>query len=908
MIDILKKIHSDSFIEETLGVIKKNLAELYGEKKGRKNYNCIIEAGEKFLRSLSDKDIGQFASFDRTQPYNHLKGKIFAISYPDNVYIDEEPTLQTLKRVLGTYFPGINGIHILPERVMSHYDVWPQDFFEFLSRRDAVSLVEYLQKEEYLDEKRIPTEKYGAIRDRAGAAQLASELIIPWLEGIETGDDTAGREKRADALVSVIEGAYNSHFNDGGFSQKTRAKIDPRFGTLNDLKEITSGYSVMLDYVVNHLDIDNDYLEAFRRGQNSGDAFILITPKEYDDMQRNGELSKTFRPRPFPLFTGVRKYPLNKDLTLSGKAEQINAVFTDSGLKPIDERVILFFSIYFKVQNDQGLTAEDKRVLDRFKKYLKEQGIEEGSIFTVSARQPAGQMFRAETAEDLSALVSILGFEREYGEIFLQHDDEIFGEKFFVYTTFSESQVDINPLSESGFKMIIDDLFHLLSSGNLAMMRMDAIKYLWKEKGRRNFDMEEGNILIDVIRGVMQLFAPGVLPLDEVNSPDPVVYKMEKDGGFAYLFGQVNSVVTAFNEQNLEPLKRFYTLFKEKQPRNFVPFIMLSTHDGRSVQGLGVQRTDGHVSIEQFYRLKEVIEDQGGKAKYRSVPRGQVAMDTFEKVITEAGLNAFKEKFLTLFTSQSVSEGDVLILTDPDTERQELLEKMAAFSGMSIQDLSRIPALDYFLDWIIDGKTIYELCATSRSSFRKHVRNGAPSRGMLTPEMEARRFAQAQAFVLTFGQAVPAIYFNDLLGLENDYEGYDISGKPRDLNRHKSNLYSFDFENNQDPFIREYIPLINKILLIRGKDPSFYPGSDDFEFEALNESIFLNHPFHGGKHSFILGNISRMEQEIRINPAALAGAPRISRLRDLLSGAIVTPESDGTFILHFGPFGMLYLE
>lgn len=61
----------------------------------------------------------------------------------------------------------------------------------------------------------------------------------------------------------------------------------------------------MLDYVVNHLDIDNEYLERYRRGEDTGEAFIIVTPAEYEEMKVNGEISKTFRPRPFPLYTGL---------------------------------------------------------------------------------------------------------------------------------------------------------------------------------------------------------------------------------------------------------------------------------------------------------------------------------------------------------------------------------------------------------------------------------------------------------------------------------------------------------------------------------------------------------------------------------------------------------------------------
>jgi len=45
--------------------------------------------------------------------------------------------------------------------------------------------------------------------------------------------------------------------------------------------------------------------------------------------------------------------------------------------------------------------------------------------------------------------------------------------------------------TEAGFRLVITDVFHLLASCRLAMMRMGAIKYLWKKIGGRNFEMEE---------------------------------------------------------------------------------------------------------------------------------------------------------------------------------------------------------------------------------------------------------------------------------------------------------------------------------------------------------------------------------------------------------------------------------
>ncbi|MDC7224465.1 MAG: hypothetical protein PQJ60_12045, partial [Spirochaetales bacterium] len=410
----------------------------------------------------------------------------------------------------------------------------------------------------------------------------------------------------------------------------------------------------------------------------------------------------------------------------------------------------------------------------------------------------------------------------------------------------------------------------LMADGDLAMMRMDAIKYLWKEVGKKNFDMEEGNNLIQVIRTVLELTSPRIRPLDEVNSPDPVVYSMGRDGGFYYLFGPVNSVAAAFNKRSLAPLEHLSEMLEEQCADNLVLFVMLSTHDGRSVQGLGVDRTDGHISIGDFYELQKVVRERGGQPKYRSVPAGTVPVDTFDKICHELLWEEFKEDLAALFRR----EGDLMVLKE-SYDREEFLTVLGEITRLNRDELTLLPPVDFWLNWTIDGKTPYELCSTSRSAFSRE--------GIDSPEEEARRLALAQLYVLTMEQVVPAVYMNDLWGLENDLEGYELTGRPRDLNRHKSHVEELDFE--ADPFQRVYVPLMNLIIDIRARDGAFYPGDGNFEFLTPGETVFLNHPFAGGDHSFILGNISPEEAEILLPVEELEGieAP-VTVLKDLMTG------------------------
>ncbi len=885
--EVLKQIHSEEYIDKSLSEIKGILLELYGEEQGMDNYNYLLAAMGSFLESLSNEEITVYASFTPSLPYDHLKGKVFAIAYPDNIYNNSAPTLKTLGAVLSDHFPSVNGIHILPERVMSHGDLWPQDLFPFMPVENAVELVENLQKSGILDKDRYITPKYQEISN-------------------------SFKESLPENVTEILDRAFNSHFNDGGFSQSTRDKVDPRFGSVDDIKELTKKYSVMLDYVVNHVDIDSEVLEAYKRGENSGNAFIIISPEEYASIKKDGSLYKTFRPRPFPLYTGMRKYPLDN--------LNMNDFFKDESLSPIDKRIVDFLAIWFKVENDQGLTAGDKRIFTAFRKWLSENGIDENILFTDSSLQATQKILKSEFIGNMGQFLKTVGIDSIYADVFISKDDGVYGEKFFIYTTFSESQADINPLTPEGFKMIIDDLYHLLSSGSLSMMRMDAIKYLWKEKGKKNFDMPEGNKFIDFMRKLMALTSPGVLPLDEINSPDAVVYEMSKGGAFAYIFGPVNATVTAFNERTLKPMENYYNLFKEKVPDNFVPFVMLSTHDGRSVQGIGVHRRDGHVSIEQFYHLKETIENQGGMAKFRSVPVGEISADTFYKVIGEAGLLEFEEELLNLFmnvsgelkgSSAQKESGDVLILKRELLDRKKLTAEISKITGRGEKELFAAPSIDFFLNWIIDGKTIYELCATTRSSLKVQDNKGRK----IDPEMEAARLALAEGLVLTTGQAVPAIYFNDLLGIENDFHGFEISGKPRDLNRHKNYLPGMNLSNPADPFNKKYLPLINKILELRIGDGAFYPGSKDFEFTALTDTLFLNHPYHKGDHSLILGNISDKTVSCKLSLETLAGVDKNwmdvkkeSSFTDGFTERTLSMDNEGELNLELPPYGMIWLK
>jgi hypothetical protein len=408
-----------------------------------------------------------------------------------------------------------------------------------------------------------------------------------------------------------------------------------------------------------------------------------------------------------------------------------------------------------------------------------------------------------------------------------------------------------------------------------------------------------------------------LIPLEKVNSPDQEVYRTGKNGGFAYLFGQVNAVPVAFNTGSLKPLERLTSTMAAECPENLLLFVMLSTHDGRSVQGIGVDRPDGHVSIREFSQLKDVAASQGGKVKFRSVPPGTIPAGTFEKACGE--LDVEPDAFAAVFDSDG---GEYKLRKQYDSRDDFIDDFKAAFSratysraahpGADAATAAGAPhscdagvdtVSDFIGDWVISGRTAYELCCTTRSAFDPAGLDGKP----LTPVEEARRLALAQVFVLSFGQAVPAVYFNDLVGLQNDTAGYKRSGRPRDLNRHKSHADAIRDSLTKDEFAKTYVFCINRAIEARTADPAFHPKGRGYAYRSLTDTVFLNHAYCDGHHSFVVGNIDRQPTTARVNLSEIGAGEISGEMTDRLTGKQYV-SADGVRDLEVTGYGSLCIS
>jgi sucrose phosphorylase len=88
---------------------------------------------------------------------------------------------------------------------------------------------------------------------------------------------------------------------DRGFAPLTHLKVDPRFGTWEDIEAIGEQYDLMADLVVNHMSCDSEYFQDFiEKGDDSiwRDLFLDVDDLLARHSVSAATLKDTYRPRP----------------------------------------------------------------------------------------------------------------------------------------------------------------------------------------------------------------------------------------------------------------------------------------------------------------------------------------------------------------------------------------------------------------------------------------------------------------------------------------------------------------------------------------------------------------------------------------------------------------------------------
>jgi len=186
----------------------------------------------------------------------------------------------------------------------------------------------------------------------------------------------------------------------------------------------------------------------------------------------------------------------------------------------------------------------------------------------------------------------------------------------YVWTTFSDDQVDINFANPEVMLEIVKALLFYIEQG-AEIIRLDAIGYLWKKLGTSSLHLKETHIAVKLLRDVLSEVAPNVWIITETNVPhkDNISYFGDgtDEAHLVYNFTLPPLLLYTFLRKDSSALSKWAkTLEYPSDKTTFFNFT--ASHDG-----IGVTPLNGILPDDEIQKLAMVMEKRGGKINYRAV-------------------------------------------------------------------------------------------------------------------------------------------------------------------------------------------------------------------------------------------------------------------------------------------------
>ncbi len=193
------------------------------------------------------------------------------------------------------------------------------------------------------------------------------------------------------------------------------------------------------------------------------------------------------------------------------------------------------------------------------------------------------------------------------------------GEKVWVWTTFSDDQIDLNYQSLDVLEMMVNALLLYVSNG-ARLIRLDAIAYLWKEIGTSCIHLPRTFDVVRLFRKIFDRIAPGVALVTETNVPH--------EENIAY-FGNGQDMAQMVYNFTLPPLllhglctgtaTRFsqWAATLETPSATTTFFNFTASHDG-----VGVRPLEGILPPSEISWLADRVVQNGGRVSTKNNPDG----------------------------------------------------------------------------------------------------------------------------------------------------------------------------------------------------------------------------------------------------------------------------------------------
>jgi glycosidase len=199
----------------------------------------------------------------------------------------------------------------------------------------------------------------------------------------------------------------------------------------------------------------------------------------------------------------------------------------------------------------------------------------------------------------------------------------------FVWTTFSEDQVDLNYRNPEVLMRVLEIMLLYVRNG-ADILRLDAVTYLWSELGTSCAHLDQTHEIVKLMRDVLDAVAPEVAIITETNVPHAENISYFGDGAdeaqMVYNFALPPLVLHSFYRQDAGALSKWADSLTLVSP--YVTFFnFLDSHDG-----IGLMGVKDVLPPQEIDYIIERATSHGGLISYKSGKGG--AEEPYEINIT----------------------------------------------------------------------------------------------------------------------------------------------------------------------------------------------------------------------------------------------------------------------------------
>ncbi|MDY6793259.1 MAG: sugar phosphorylase [Thermodesulfobacteriota bacterium] len=210
------------------------------------------------------------------------------------------------------------------------------------------------------------------------------------------------------------------------------------------------------------------------------------------------------------------------------------------------------------------------------------------------------------------------------------------GEIVHVWTTFSADQIDLNFKSIDVLEKMVEVLLFYVHKG-AAIIRLDAIAYLWKETGTSCIHLKQTHEVVKLFRLILDEVAPHVMILTETNVPHHENISYFGDGDneaqMVYNFTLPPLLLYSFLKEDTSVLSNWAKGLDLKSDSNTF-FNFTASHDG-----IGVRPLEGILPVEEIHFLVETIKNNGGRVSCKKNSDGSESPYELNITYVDALLN-----------------------------------------------------------------------------------------------------------------------------------------------------------------------------------------------------------------------------------------------------------------------------